>query len=96
MYHEEIERLLEKYPQNICCLHAKSPNDINTRNEILDFIKYHGNRNLEGDYHTHKQRTFFNKMGVNFAEFGINVGRQILPKSVRHQLWIKFAKFFYN
>jgi hypothetical protein len=96
MYYEEIDKLIKKYPQNICCFHTQLLNDINTRSDILDFIEYHGDRNLEGEYHTHKQRTIFDKLRVNFAEFGIKLGRQILPKSVRHQLWVKFAKFFYN
>lgn len=95
MYYEEIEKLIEKYPQNICCFQTESLNEVNSRNALLDFIEYDGDRNLEGQYHTHKKRAIFAKIRRNFAEVSISLGKQILPKSFRHQLWIKFAKFFY-
>ncbi len=95
MYYEEIERLIEKYPQQIRCFPTEALNSINSRNEILDFIEYQGERNLEGQYHANKLPSRFDKIRMAFAELGMKLGRQILPKSVRHQLWLKFGKFFY-
>jgi hypothetical protein len=94
MYYEEIERLIKKYPQQISCFPIECFNYINGRNEILDFLEYQGQRSLEGDYKKHKQRTASDNLRANCLEVFFKFGRNTLPKSVRHWLWINFAKYF--
>ena len=94
MYYAEIERLIKKYPQHISCFPTECLNHLNGRNKILDFLEYQEKRNLQGEYRKHQERTAIDNLRVSFLEVFLKIGRQTLPKSVRHQLWISFAKYF--
>jgi hypothetical protein len=61
MYHEEIDRLIAQYPQNICCFSIKSLNETKGRQKILNFIEYQGERNIAGEYKANGYSLLFDR-----------------------------------
>lgn len=95
-YYREVERLIGLYPENIACFAMTAMNHINGRRAILDFIGYTGPRQLGGYYRVNRRhyrliRSFGYALMAVLAK-AIEAGRWMLPKRLRHFLWVALGQ----
>ncbi len=87
LYHAEVTRLVERYPDRVRHFPTDALNSREGRIAILDFVGYHGMRNLDAAVRVNASLgTVRFRLRCGF-EWLFAAGRPLLPARVRRFLW---------
>lgn len=87
LYHTEVTRLVERYPDRVSRFPTESLNSRDGRIAILDFVGFAGPRNLDAAFHSNASRGTARLLLRRGFERLLEAGRALLPASVRRFLW---------